>query len=238
VRAHRALDLPDEEQSPYVVARSILRDARNHVRAISESKADAPFFLHRTDPIFYRTVALADDPQDWRLNNIRSPFAGRADDVTAQLLEVMGHLSAIGGPGRIHRFITSPGHEELTDWIGNICAELKQTDAQRVEGIVVRHLQEQLRRGSFDRPVQNLLRHPRTTLLKLVELMLCGIALLVHKADPLSVLHTGVAVIGARDELRAQYRGPKWPFLYVYGDAATQDRVKHIAYALERLKGA
>lgn len=232
---------------PYRVASAILRDARNHVQALEFSKAQAPVFLHRADPEFYRMVGRARDENQqpaWAVRAEQDPLSGHADAIVGQLLEVLNRLNDISQGDPLHRFIAGPGHTELAKWSSSICAGLKQVDARRVDGVVVRELREALRRGVFKTPIREIFASPTVQTAGILGFVFAALDVFINGASSYGRASIGLSAVPIvaltlrqMGWLSSPFDGPQWPFLYVYGTAPTKEHLRHLDRVLRRMTG-
>jgi hypothetical protein len=239
-----------DEQDPFRVAQTILRDARNHGEAFALSQAEVPFLLAPSDQQFLKVLADA-PPSDYRQAaiSVSSRRVSRDEtmaDLAAQLLEVLHHLDIRAKnraePGSLDKFFRSEDHQLLVAWIAGICERLKRTDARTIDNEIIDELRDNLGRAEFENPLRDLLTHPAATSAGIVDFATTAVDWLVHPEDPLaltgvlaSAFLIGTGLFKQLGHVPSSFTGVQWPFLYTYGREAKKRDLPTMRFVLSEL---
>lgn len=236
------LRVPDDRRQ---VARAVLRDAYNHGQAIIDAGADCPVLLAPSDARFLKIISSV--PADG------NPTAGIGEQrrlarthhnlgtLTRTLVEDLGKLE----PHRadLADFIGHEGHTLLVAWFAALAEEVKREDPRRVDEKASRALRDGLAGGRFDGfSTAGLGRRLAPTMdfaaaAVGVSTAALGVALSQDALGVLGMLACAYDVGNGLGKhlgwIPAQFDGPQWPFLYMYGQQATQRRRREVLQRLE-----
>ncbi|MEV4619121.1 hypothetical protein AB0J74_10510 [Asanoa sp. NPDC049573] len=224
----------------------LLGSARNHGQALANAGSEMDFLLRPADARFLNLMAQAridGQPAVGPPAPRQAPEPGQEQFLAAQLLEVLARLDDVRGRGGLMRFIGNGGHAELVAWFRTVADLLKGTDPTRFEGELLRHLQNEVRKGSR-RGLGSLLDGPPSVVTSVVGA--AGVAVDgLQVAQDASVMNLlGVAIstfmIGAGLCQRlgwvgGSFTGIQWPYLYTYGKAPNKDRQTRLLDLLENI---
>lgn len=206
----------------YKAAREVLRDARNHGRAIADTASKVPF-LSLEYGNFIDLVNECDDPivyeSERRLRSTKE-FAKKT-------LNLLDDLGAFGQPN-LEKFAGSAAHHELANWIGEMAEIVQDRNVGDIEGLILESLRKDIDENfpqfsisgapAAYEAFKNEL--PFETFGILYELLACA----ANPRDPwhlgsatLVVIRYGYRLLSSFGFVPMGYSGMNWPFFYVFG---------------------
>jgi hypothetical protein len=106
------------EKDKYDAVRQVLRDARNHTRAIDESEAELPFLLDEKDGNFFRFLEKSGRTKS---HYNRSPQKGMHLQFTEAFTnEVHRLIERLKHPEKVYslgQFVGSEAHKDMANWL-------------------------------------------------------------------------------------------------------------------------
>jgi hypothetical protein len=225
----------------YAVARTILRDARNHGQAFQAAGSDISIHLDRVSVEFIKILnEESGRPTITQAHTGEStPSEAVIAELTRQTTELLRWLHSAAGKDRIdlEQFLRDDAREDLLDWLRNLCNEYRLHSPATLDNVMLTRLDNDLTGGRWANAVARPWRRGNR---------LDATAGLVNNVTSLlSAAVTGVDIIGgvgigamtltgARTLLRAlgfvptAYAGPNWPFLIALGKPATRRRLARL----------
>lgn len=226
-----------------IVAKTILRDGRNHGQAFAMSNSEIAVQLSRVDIKF--TQLLADEAGTLSIAGPRrgeqTPLAATAGELVLQTIELLRRLDDYTDRRPdLRTFLASDARNELIRWIRTMTNDVKMHRRDDIDGRVLRQLVDELSRGTFHANVRDTWRRARTeSALGLAEVVTSIVDAAIYGTSPLGVVGFGMKTFSAtRGGLRrfgyipADFTGPQWPFLYAHRKRATARRRKELVQFL------
>jgi hypothetical protein len=131
------------------------------------------------------------------------------------------------------------GHDQLAKWFDGYCEEIKRTTPTKVDGEVLRKLVAMVGSGEFEAGVKAMRKHPIMNGVSGFGLAIGAISTVVDPTSVLGILGLGASVFAVEAGfcqivglVPASYAGAQWPYLYAYGEAATQRWQKAVSKLL------
>jgi hypothetical protein len=143
------------EDVRYAVARTILRDGRNHGQALQAAGADISVHLSKVSVDFMRI--LNDESGRPAVLPQRGaepiPSEAMSAELARQTAELLRWLrdAAGTGPMNLREFLRQDVREEILDWLGKLCNEYRLHSPAVLDGVVLAQLEHDLARGRFSR---------------------------------------------------------------------------------------
>ena len=228
----------------FQAAREVLRDARNHGRAIGDTGARVPF-LSLDYGRFVGLINEIDEPlvittSERRVRSIR--------ELAQKTLDLLDDLASFGQPN-LSTFAGSSAHYELASWMAEITEVVKDKNVSDIEQLVLESLRRDIDKNfpeipTFDiREVHEKLENQEMTevLSRIFELLACAVhpGDLWHLGGAIFVsLRFGYNLLISFNFVPADYAGMNWLFLYVFGRRPRLRDLELFRHYLEiRLKG-
>jgi hypothetical protein len=213
----------------------VLRDAHNHAEAIDIAKARTAILLSPRESVFSRLVTDLFVESEDETEGARGSGFDKEDVVTAshlsrELVELLGRLEVLRPSTDIQAFVLGQGHPELIRWTRRVMHQLRHVPPQRLEEEMAKELALGLEDAEFTSiPVD------------VAAIPLVG-AIFEALMAPAPLAITNLA-FGAYPSLRrgaeqldlidSAYRGPKWPFRYLFGTGPRRGRHRDLVELLE-----
>jgi hypothetical protein len=201
-------------------AREVLRDARNHGRAIKDTGSELPFLSIEYGE-FIKLIGEVDEPIAVATTerNRRS-----AKEVARQTMDLLDNLASMQQPN-LEAFAGSAAHKQLAGWMAQRADDARGKDVSDIESLILRSLKSDV---DDHFPSLSVLELPAIKAdAELVKLLAEIIALLAFALNPRDPWHiTGAAFVALRlahrlliafDFAGPHYEGMNWPFLYAFG---------------------
>lgn len=219
-----------------VVARTILRDGRNHGQAFQIAGSDISVHLDKVDLEFLRLLTdESSRPTIVRQSSgERTPSEAISAELTRQTLEILRWLRDAGRtrPMNLEDFLDHKVRQDLLDWMRTLCNEYKLHSPTTLDGVVLAHIRHDLADGTFDGAFVPPWRPGGLD----TTAGLVGAVTSLLDAAVGDVSRAGFAGFGAmtfsatRTLLRAlgyiptRFDGPQWPFLFALDKPPTKRR--------------
>jgi hypothetical protein len=257
-----------EENTPDAIVRSVLIDAVNHAEAYKVSSARAPFFLDPPDSLFLERLALilesdASNPvvetakaiaglpnSEEERKNVRDD-AERSQEVARKIsTQILALLRSLEDrtrtrPLNLTRFVNGPGHKALVTWYSNLYESYQiDGDVNRMEGVVVRRLREDLDEDDQSAPLREILSDPQSASLAGASIIVDILSEITNPGDPfnvgsvvLTVLTGGLVGLRRLHWFKSPFLAKHWPYLYAQRRKPVRRREREIKKILDDLAG-
>ncbi|MEV4532438.1 hypothetical protein AB0J82_01245 [Asanoa sp. NPDC049518] len=209
----------------------LLGSAYNHGHAAAAVGAEMDFLLKPADAEFMQVMSQAgiDGAADRRVPGPRPAPTQTAQILAEQLIHILGRFDDVRGRGGLLRFVRGDGHRELVSWFKTMSDLVKATDPQELDGTVLRHLQEELRKGHHP-GLASVLDSPVAAAVGTVGAAIGGVQA-VQDPDPMNLLGVAVGAFAIGSGLcqrlgwvSGSFTGVQWPYLYTYGRTSNNAR--------------
>jgi hypothetical protein len=232
------------------VARTILRDAKNHADAMTLSGAHAPFLLSSDDTDFLDFLGQLHAPMYayGESDNTRGPqIQARLGSLTREVISLVtqmddlrDRLHSLEEDRSILAWIGSEGHRLITAWLLEMCRVIGNADDGAEDESLVDLLRHEITRG-WMKSGRTVNRSHEEKQLRPVDAMEELSIRVLGKGAAFGLSDVGMEDLprggGLTERLgwiRAEYNGPQWPYLYIFGKRATRRRRQTLLRELRR----
>jgi len=218
------------EKDKYQAVLQVLRDARNHTKAIYDADVEMPFLLQKKEGDFFEYLEKVGGSRS--LHNDKASHERVSSEFTREVHRLLERLRE--GPEKVSsldEFVGSEAHKDLANWLRSI-AHLAQSiwPEQELRKFMSRQLKRDIEAGLPPEEGWNILGAGQAERGATVGGLITGIASLFFSGlafDPSTAFTlTGLAinvvpiVSGISQRLgiiKPDYRGPQWPYLVRFG---------------------
>ncbi|HEU5377379.1 MAG TPA: hypothetical protein VFV38_18305 [Ktedonobacteraceae bacterium] len=225
----------------------VLRDARNHTKAIRDVDVDLPFLLHENDGKFFAFLEKCGAnklPPRRRTANqgMKSHFAQEAH----RLLERFKNPEKFSS---LDDFVGSEAHKDMAMWLRST-ADMAQFywSRQTLRAFMLKQLEHDIKQGQRAEDLWDIVGEDRIEKVVNVGGFITGIASLFFSSlafDPSTTLSIGGLILnvvpivtGISQRLgivRANYTGPQWPYLVRFNKTPKRRDIGEVRAILDAL---
>jgi hypothetical protein len=224
----------------------VLSDARNHTKAIHDTKVDMPFLLHRNEGSFFRFLERY-QTEKTTLKSLTSHRGIKLQFIQEahRLVERFKHPEKVSS---LDAFIGSEAHKDLARWLHST-ADLAQLywSKQALRAFLLKQLQHDIRYGkeayskhATGMPRIEMITNISSLITSIASLYFTGLTFDPNTAFSISSLIMDVVPIvsGISQRLgivKADYNGPQWPYLVRFNRTPTKRDIEEVKAILDTL---
>ncbi|MHB8595445.1 MAG: hypothetical protein ACYDER_01390 [Ktedonobacteraceae bacterium] len=235
------------EKDKYQAALQVLRDARNHTKAIEDANVEMPFLLEERDGKFFRYLERSGRAKPLQIK--RTSSRGISLEFSQEVDRLLDRLKRPEKVSSLDEFIGSEAHKDLAKWLLTT-VHLAQLDWSKHElrKFLVGELKRDIKAALPTEKGGNLLGAGVTEKAVTVSGLITGIASLFFSGlvfDPATAITlTGLTmnvvpiVSGISQRLgiiKPDYRGPQWPYLFRFNRTPTKYDINEVKAILDTL---
>jgi len=236
--------------TPDAIVRGVLRDVVNHADAFRLSQAGRPMFLspNPQSQFIRQVVRILDgasaDQAVASSRALREPATDPDEERLAQqLLDLVSTWDELTLNRDLIGFMKKGGHKALSAWYDQLLSDIQEDGCTNLDGIVARRLDRDMRRHIPGGPKPARAMRALSAGAEVAGLATAIASLAVDPTGALSLAGLGTAAIDSglgqlerTGWIKPGYEGTQWPFIYMFGSAATETRHKEALEILARMR--